>query len=58
METNKIKRKVTVIEENTQWQLHQLFGEYIKKLDRLPDAREVQQNPLRSAPKERTVMVF
>lgn len=58
METKKINRKVTVIEENTQWKLHQLFGEFVKKLDRLPDTREVQQNPLRSAPTERTVMVF
>ncbi|WDF55799.1 hypothetical protein [Mucilaginibacter sp. KACC 22063] len=58
METNKIKRKVTVIEESKQWKLHQLFGEFIQNLDRLPDARQVQQNPLRSAPKERTVMVF
>ena len=58
METEKINRKVTVIEESTQWKLHQLLGEFVNKLDRLPDAREVQQNPLRSAPKERTVMVF
>ncbi|QTE42941.1 MULTISPECIES: hypothetical protein [Mucilaginibacter] len=58
METKRINRKVTVIEDSTQWKLHQLFGEFVSKLDRLPDAREVQQNPLRSAPKERTVMVF
>ncbi|HEY4324010.1 MAG TPA: hypothetical protein VGN20_08480 [Mucilaginibacter sp.] len=58
METKKINRKVTIIEESTQWKLHQQFGDFIQRLDRLPDAREIQGNPLRSAPKERTVMVF
>jgi hypothetical protein len=58
MEKQSIKRKVTVIENNKQWKLHQLFGNLAERLDRLPDAREVQQNPLRSAPQERTVMVF
>ncbi|WP_429378000.1 hypothetical protein [Mucilaginibacter sp. UYCu711] len=58
MEKQLIKRKVTVIEKSKQWQLHQLFGNLAERLDRLPDAREVQQNPLRSAPQERMVMVF
>jgi len=58
MEKTKSIRKVTVIEKSKQWKLHQLFGDLAERLDRLPDAREVRQNPLRSAPQERIVMVF
>lgn len=58
MKTTKADRKLTIIEEGKQWQLHQLFGAFIQQLDRLPDARQVQANVLRSAPPERTVMVF
>jgi len=57
MKTRK-NRKVTIIEESKQWQLHQLFGGFVRNLNRLPDARAVQGNPQRSAPPERTVMVF
>ena len=58
MKNKAFKRKVTVIEQSKQWKMHQLFGGFADQLNRLPDAREVQQNPLRSAPPERTVMVF
>ncbi|WPU94697.1 hypothetical protein SNE25_04080 [Mucilaginibacter sabulilitoris] len=58
MKTKKSDRKLTIIEEGKQWQLHQLFGEFVQQLDRLPDARQVQSNALRSAPPERIVMVF
>jgi hypothetical protein len=58
MEKQFEKRKKTVIENSKQWKLHQSFGNFAERLDRLPDAREVQANPLRSAPQERTVMIF
>jgi hypothetical protein len=58
MEKQIIKRKIKINKENDQWKLHQLFGEYALNLDRLPDAREIQRNPLRSAPQGLTEMVF
>jgi hypothetical protein len=54
----KQQRKVKVKRGNDQWKIQQLFGNLAERLDRLPDAGEVQRNPLRSAPPELTTMVF
>jgi hypothetical protein len=51
-------RKVKVKRNNDQWKIQQLFGNLAERLDRMPDAGEVQRNPLRSAPTELTTMVF
>jgi hypothetical protein len=51
-------RTVKIKKENEQWQLYGLFSRFTASLDRLPDAGQVQRNPLRSAPPELTEMVF
>jgi hypothetical protein len=51
-------RIVNINQQSEQWKIQQQFGELAKHLDRLPDAGEVQRNPLRSAPPGLTEMVF
>jgi hypothetical protein len=58
MEKTIIKRKVRISKENVQWKVYQLLGDFAGHLDRLPDAREVRNNPQRSAPQEIAEMVF
>jgi len=57
MKTQK-SRTVKIKKETDQWKIQQLFGKYAGMLDRLPDAGEVQRNPLRSAPDGIAEMVF
>lgn len=58
MKTKPKNRVVRIRREGDQWKIQQLFGKLAAHLNRLPDAGEVQQNPLRSAPVEMTGMVF
>lgn len=58
MKTTKENRKIRINKKSKQWKLHQPFGEFATFIDRLPDAREVQQTKLRSAPRSLTGMVF
>ncbi|WP_432328193.1 hypothetical protein ACRQ5D_34430 [Mucilaginibacter sp. P25] len=58
MENKNIKRKISIGREGKQWKLYQEFGKFIKKLDQLPDAAEVINNPGRCAPQGLTDMVF
>jgi hypothetical protein len=51
-------RTLKIRKETEEWKLQQQFGEWAERLDRLPDANEVQRNPLRSAPIGMTVMLF
>ncbi|WP_162842632.1 hypothetical protein [Mucilaginibacter pineti] len=51
-------RTIKIKKENEQWKLYALFSRLTVSLDRLPDAGQVQRNPLRSAPPELTEMVF
>ena len=51
-------RTIKIRKESEAWKLQQHFGALTEKLNRLPDANEVQRNPLRSAPAGLTVMVF
>jgi hypothetical protein len=51
-------RVIKITKENREWKLQQQFGTFIDKLNRLPDANEVQRNPGRSAPAVLTEMVF
>ncbi|MEZ2336368.1 hypothetical protein AB6735_12080 [Mucilaginibacter sp. RCC_168] len=51
-------RVVKIKKENREWKLQQQFGAFVDKLNRLPDAGEVQRNPMRSAPAGLTEMVF
>jgi hypothetical protein len=54
----KVNRTVKIKKENEAWRTYELFGKFADGLNRLPDAGQVQRNPLRSAPPEITVMVF
>jgi hypothetical protein len=51
-------RTIKIRKESEEWKLQQHFGEWAERLNRLPDANEVQRNPLRSAPAGLTEMVF
>jgi len=51
-------RTIKIRKESEEWKLQQDFGDFAQRLNRLPDANEVQRNPLRSAPAGLTVMVF
>ncbi|HEY9195388.1 MAG TPA: hypothetical protein VIM77_03960 [Mucilaginibacter sp.] len=55
---NKVITKVKVDKDNDLWRIYAQFGNYAAKLNRLPDAGEIQRNPLRSAPPAMVVMVF
>jgi hypothetical protein len=57
MKTTK-NRTVRLKKDSELWNNYALLGAYAEKLNRLPDAGQVRQNPLRSAPQEMTVMVF
>lgn len=58
MKREKQQRIVKINRKNDQWKIQQLFGKLAEGLDRLPDADEIQRNPLRSAPTELIGMVF
>jgi hypothetical protein len=58
MKQQQIKRRIPIIKENDQWQLHQRFRNFTQQLDKLPDAGEVRLNPQRSAPQGIVPMVF
>jgi len=51
-------RVIKINKEGKGWQLQQRLGELTDRLDRLPDANEVERNPLRSAPAGLVEMVF
>jgi hypothetical protein len=51
-------RTLKIRKETETWKLQQQFGALAERLDRLPDANEVQRNPLQSAPIEMTTMLF
>ena len=51
-------RTIKIRKESEEWKLQQQFGALAEKLDRLPDANEVQRNLPRSAPAGLTEMVF
>ncbi|WP_159440685.1 hypothetical protein [Mucilaginibacter sp. OK098] len=55
---NKVITKVKVDKDSDLWRIYAQFGNYAEKLNRLPDAGEIQRNPLRSAPPAMVVMVF
>jgi len=51
-------RVIKIEKENREWKIQQQFGNLVDRLNRLPDAGEVQRNPLKSAPAGITEMVF
>jgi len=51
-------RVIKIEKENREWKIQQQFGNLVDRLNRLPDAGEIQRNPLRSAPAGITEMVF
>ncbi|NOW95996.1 hypothetical protein [Mucilaginibacter sp. SG564] len=55
---NKVITKVKVEKDSDLWRIYAQFGQYATKLNRLPDAGEIQRNPLRSAPPAIVEMVF
>ena len=51
--------KALITQRNQQqWKLHQQLAQFLKDLDRLPDAREARLNRPRSAPQDLLPMVF
>jgi len=58
MKTAPKTRVIKIEKENREWKIQQQFGNLVDRLNRLPDANEVQRNPLRSAPAGITEMVF
>jgi len=58
MKTTPKTRVIKIDKENREWKIQQQFGILVDKLNRLPDANEVQRNPVRSAPAGLTEMVF
>ncbi|MES2113204.1 MAG: hypothetical protein V4577_30920 [Bacteroidota bacterium] len=58
MKKEQKERVIKINKENREWKLQQQFGAFTDKLNRLPDANEVQRNPGRSAPAGLTEMVF
>jgi len=51
-------RVIKINRENREWKLQQQFGRLTDQLNRLPDANEIQRNPIRSAPLAIAEMVF
>jgi len=58
MKKQQQERTIKIRKESEAWKLQQHFGALTDRLNRLPDANEVQRNPLRSAPAGLTEMVF
>jgi hypothetical protein len=58
MKRERKDRVIKINKEKREWKLQQQFGGLIDKLNRLPDANEIQRNPSRSAPQGIAEMVF
>ncbi|WP_179413017.1 hypothetical protein HDF19_11130 [Mucilaginibacter sp. E4BP6] len=58
MKKQQQERTIKIRKESEAWKLQQHFGALTDRLNRLPDANEVQCNPQRSAPTGLTEMVF